>query len=34
MGMGHMLGMKRVLWSGFRGMSENELLKAVFEGIK
>lgn len=34
MGMGHMLGMKRVLWGGFRGMSENELLKAVFEGIK
>jgi AcrR family transcriptional regulator len=34
MGMGHMLGMKRVLWGGFRGMSENELLKAFFEGIK
>lgn len=34
MGMGHMLGMKRVLWGGFRGMTENELLKAVFEGIK
>lgn len=34
MGMGHMLGMKRVLWGGFRDMSENELLKAVFEGIK
>ena len=34
MGMGHMLGMKRVLWGGFRGMSENELLKTVFEGIK
>ncbi len=34
MGMGHMLGMKRVLWGGFHGMSENELLKAVFEGIK
>jgi AcrR family transcriptional regulator len=34
MGMGHMLGMKKVLWSGFRGISENELLKAVFEGIK
>jgi len=26
--------MKRVLWGGFRGMSEDELLKAVFEGIK
>jgi AcrR family transcriptional regulator len=34
MGMGHMLGMKRVMWGGFRGMSESELLKAVFEGIK
>lgn len=34
MGIGHMLGMKRVLWGGFRGMSEDELLKAVFEGIK
>ncbi|MBI4350043.1 MAG: TetR/AcrR family transcriptional regulator [Elusimicrobia bacterium] len=34
MGMGHMLGMKRVLWGGFRGMTETELLKAVFEGIK
>lgn len=34
MGVGHMLGMKRVLWGGFRGMTENELLKAVFEGIK
>jgi len=34
MGMGHMLGMKRVLWGGFRGMTENELLKTVFEGIK
>lgn len=34
MGMGHMLGMKRVLWGGFRGMTENELLKAVFEGIR
>ena len=34
MGMGHMLGMKRVLWGGFRGMTENEILKAVFEGMK
>ena len=34
MGMGHMLGMKRVLWGGFRGMDENELLRAVFEGVK
>ncbi len=34
MGIGHMLGMKRVLWGGFRGMSEDDLLKAVFEGIK
>lgn len=34
MGMGHMLGLKRVLWGGFRGMAEKELLKAVFEGIK
>lgn len=34
MGIGHMLGMKRVLWGGFRGMTEDELLKAVFEGIK
>ncbi|MDQ7774240.1 MAG: TetR/AcrR family transcriptional regulator [Elusimicrobiales bacterium] len=34
MGMGHMLGMKRVLWGGFRSMDENELLRAVFEGIK
>lgn len=34
MGMGHMLGMKRVLWGGFRGMNETDLLKTVFEGIK
>ena len=34
MGMGHMLGMKRVLWGGFRGMDEEELLKTIFEGIK
>jgi AcrR family transcriptional regulator len=34
MGMGHMLGMKRVLWGGFGGMTENDLLKTVFEGIK
>jgi len=34
MGMGHMLGMKRVLWNGLRGMSENEILKTVFEGME
>ena len=34
MGIGHMLGMKRVLWGGFRGLGEEELLKTIFEGIK
>ncbi len=34
MGMGHMLGLKRVLWGGLPGMSEKEIIKAVFEGIK
>ncbi|MDA8132087.1 MAG: TetR/AcrR family transcriptional regulator [Elusimicrobia bacterium] len=34
MGMGHMLGMKRVLWGGFRGMDEEELLRTIFEGIR
>jgi AcrR family transcriptional regulator len=33
MGMGHMLGMKRVLWGEFRGITETELLKAVFGGL-
>ncbi len=33
MGMGHMLGMKRVLWQGLRGLSEEDLLKTIFRGI-
>ncbi|MCX5792436.1 MAG: TetR/AcrR family transcriptional regulator [Elusimicrobia bacterium] len=34
MGAGHMLGMKRVLRGGLRGITDNELLKAVFEGVR
>ena len=34
MGMGHMLGMKRVLWGGFRGLTETGMLRTIFEGIK
>ncbi|MCX5785851.1 MAG: TetR/AcrR family transcriptional regulator [Elusimicrobia bacterium] len=34
MGMGHMIGMKRVLWGDFRKITETELLKAVFGGLE
>lgn len=34
MGMGHMLGMKRVLWGESGNITDKEMLKAVFGGLK